>query len=105
MGRRKGELSPGQVDREYPHQIALHEDLCTGSPQYETVREFARRLTVSHRGHTFFRDDAWHNVFCFREKADAEAFHARFGGEWFDPSTRGRGPRWQLLRNAKKRYY
>jgi hypothetical protein len=43
-------------------------------------------------------------VFRFREKADAEAFQKKFGGEWFDPSRRGRGGRWHLLRDKKGRY-
>lgn len=105
MGRRKGELTPNRVDRDYPHQIAQQSDLCKGSPHYEIVREFTRQLSVSPRGHTFVQDDAWYNVFCFKERADAETFHTRFGGEWFDPRRRGRGSRWQLLRNEKKRYY
>lgn len=105
MGRRKGELSPGQVDRAFPHQIALHEELCTGTPRYEIVRDFARPLSVATRTHRFIRDDHWYLVFCFKERADAETFLARFGGEWFDPSRRGRGARSHLLRDAKKRYY
>jgi hypothetical protein len=105
MSRRKGELTPNAVDRGWPHQVALPEDACCGE-HHATVLEFNRTLSVAPRGHTFFRDDKWHNVFCFAERADAEKFLVRFGGEWFDPSTRGRGKRWQLLKPPKpKRYY
>jgi hypothetical protein len=103
MGRHKGELSPNQVDREYPHQIALTQAQGGGS-NYETVRGFANTLSVSPRGHSFVRDDIWHLVFCFKLREDAEKFHARFGGEWFDPARRGRGKRWHLLREPKTRY-
>jgi hypothetical protein len=46
-----------------------------------------------------------HHVFCFTLREDAEKLMARFGGEWFDPQTGGRAARWQLLRDARKRYY
>ena len=92
------------MDREYPHQIALTQ-AANGGANYETVHAFAQTLSFAPRGHSFVRDDVWYVVFCFREKADAETFHARFGGEWFDRATRGRGSRWHLLREPKKRYY
>jgi hypothetical protein len=72
---------------------------------HATVLEFNRGLSVAPLGHQFFRDDIWHKVFCFSERADAEKFLARFGGEWFDPSRRGRGNRWHLLKPAKTKYY
>jgi hypothetical protein len=34
---------------------------------------------------------------------EPEKLIARFGGEWFDPQTRGRGAKWQLLRDARNR--
>jgi hypothetical protein len=54
------------------HHIASRQDLCTGTPRYETVQEFAVTLSACSRGHAFVRDDAWHHVCCFRERADAE---------------------------------
>jgi hypothetical protein len=100
MGRRKGEMTAAVRDREYPHQIAMQEDTVTSA-----VSGFADALSVCSRGHAFFHNDTWHNVFCFKEKADAEKFRAQFGGEWFDPARRGRGKRWHLLREPKKRRY
>jgi hypothetical protein len=104
MGRRKGELSPSAIDGEWPYQISLLADDCTGS-NYYTVNLFADALSVCTRGHSCCHDDRWHRVFCFKEKADAEKFQARFGGEWFDPARRGRGRRWAQLREPKKRFY
>jgi hypothetical protein len=39
-------------------------------------------------------DGYWYRVFCHSLKEDAEAFMARFGGEWFDPHQRGKGVNW-----------
>jgi hypothetical protein len=37
-----------------------------------------------------FHEGEWFNVYCFAEKADAEKFMQRFGGETFDPRQRSR---------------
>jgi len=44
-------------------------------------------------------------VFCFAEREHAERFKAEFGGEWFDPATRGRGSNWSKIKPPKQRYY
>lgn len=51
------------------------------------------------------RDDQWHHVYCFAEREHAEKFQARFGGEWFDPTRRGRGNSWMKVKPPKQRYY
>lgn len=38
-----------------------------------------------------------YKVFCFAEPEHAAAFMARFGGERFDPTQRGRGARWAAM--------
>jgi hypothetical protein len=103
MGRRKGELSSSQIDRQYPHQITIPADWCRGG-EYHLVRYFCEGLSVASRTHHIVMEDQWHLIFCFAVKTDAEKFHMRFGGEWFDPARRGRGGRWHLLRDVKKRY-
>ena len=40
------------------------------------------------RGHSFHRDDIDHIVFCFADRAHAEQFFERFGGEFIDPKDR-----------------
>ena len=92
MGRRKGELSPARLDREYPHQILLRADHYTGSA-YQTVQGFCIGLSLAPRGRSIFRDDKWHHVFCFSDPGDAEKFRARFGGKVFDPARRRGGKR------------
>ena len=82
MRRRKGELSPARIDREFPHQIIVPCSLLSGG-HYHFVRYFCDGLSAAPRGHSVVKDDEWHQVFCFRERADAELFRLRFGGAWF----------------------
>src|SRR5262249_31867621 len=103
MTRRKGELTPRSIDLGWPHQVALLEENCTGMPHYENVRRFAEALSVCSRHHRYRHADAWHLVFCFREKADAERFKERFGGEWSDPEKRRRLRREPDLDGSNKR--
>jgi hypothetical protein len=103
MGKRKGEPSRTVLDAQFPHQISIPDEWFKGS-DYVAVRLHADSLSVATRTHSYCHQDRWHTVFRFREKADAEAFQKKFGGEWFDPSRRGRGGRWHLLRDKKGRY-
>jgi hypothetical protein len=87
MGYRKGELSKAQIDRGWPHQVALRADRCTGA-QYDVIRGFCNDLSLCPRGHYFRRDDVGFNVFCFAEKDHAEMFCVKFGGEMVDAKKR-----------------
>ena len=89
---RKGELSKGTIDRQWPYQIALPAARCGGA-NYVTIRLFCEdeRLSLCVRGHSFRRDDVDMIVFCFAEPTHAEQFQARFGGEFIDPKAR---PKW-----------
>jgi hypothetical protein len=49
-------------------------------------------LSLCKRRHSYRENDVDMTVFCFAERADAEQFHARFGGEFLDPKDR---PKWQ----------
>lgn len=55
------------------------------------------------RHHSVAKDDRWHAVFCFSEKAHADLFRERFGGEPFDPSSRGCGSSWHVWREPKRK--
>ena len=77
MVYRKGELSKGTMDRQWPHQVALPASRCTGG-NYVTMRLFCEGLSLCPR-----RDDADVLVFCFAERVHAEQFHQRFGGEFW----------------------
>jgi hypothetical protein len=81
---RKGELSKGTIDREWPHQVTLRADHCAGH-NYVTIHLFCEGLSLCPRGHSFRRDDIDMTVFCFAERAHADQFRERFGGEFIDP--------------------
>jgi hypothetical protein len=102
MVRRKGEMTSAQIDRQFSHQIVIRADLYSGS-SHRTVQYFCVGLSLAPRNHSVVIDDHWHVVFCFADKADAEKFRSRFGGEWFDPTRRGRGHRWQVVKHAQSR--
>jgi hypothetical protein len=88
---RKGELSKGTIDREWPHQVALRADRCAGH-NYFTIRLFCEGLSLCPRGHSFRRDDIDMTVFCFAERAHAEQFREHVGGEFIDPKNRPKLP-------------
>jgi hypothetical protein len=95
MSRRKGELPASEIDRGWPHQIALRETLSWGELGSEQA-EFCKknRLLRCDRGHTVFYEYKHYNIHCFATKPAAQAFLDRFGGEWFDPRERGKGVNW-----------
>ena len=97
--RRKGELSPAAIDRDWPHQVVLPARACEGGG-YNEIHEFCKDLTLCTRGHALCHDNEWHHVYCFSDPADAEKFKRRFGGERFDPSQRGRGRSWWRWRKS-----
>jgi hypothetical protein len=91
--RRKGELSPAEIDRKWPHQVVLMARACEGGG-YDDIHEFCRDLSLCNRGHSVHHNGEWYHVYCFSDPADAEKFKQRFGGEEFNPSERGRRRDW-----------
>lgn len=91
--RRKGELSPVQIDREWPHQVVLPAS-ASFNGGYKAIHEFCKDLSLCPRGHSVVQDGQWFNVYCFAKADDADKFKQRFGGETFDPKQRGRGSSW-----------
>jgi hypothetical protein len=96
MSKRKGELSDGMIDTNWPHQVAVHIDLVRGF-HFEPKMEFSRSLSTSPRRRSLTvcwpgRRCEEYCLYCFAKRADAQAFIDRFGGEHFDPGTnRGKG--------------
>lgn len=90
MVRRKGEMRNRDVDIGWPHQVALPANVTSGKA-HDVVRAFCKDLSLCPRGHTFFRDNQWINVWCFAEEEHALKFIARFGGEMIAVEDR---PRW-----------
>jgi hypothetical protein len=89
--RRKGELSKGRIDREWPHQVALPASFVNGK-NYMILHRFCRGLSVLDRHQGFRRANEEWIVYCFKERSDAEYFHMHFpNGEFVKPEER---PRW-----------
>jgi hypothetical protein len=92
MVYRKGELEKRMIDREWPHQVALPAERCSGH-NYVTIHLFCDGLSLCPRGHFFRRSGIDMHVFCFAQRAHAEQFQERFGGEFVNPKDRPRWPR------------
>ena len=97
MTKRKGQTRPYEIDRDWPHQIALQDDLCV-MENFTRINGYLAGLNISCRSQTV--QARWpdghcepYRVFCFRDAADAAAFRLRFGGMPFDPATHRRGKR------------
>lgn len=98
MPKRKGELSNAAIDRLWPYQVALLDDLCV-MHNFQIIRRFCENLSIAPRERSVTA--VWPNrkcetfrLHCFAERADAEAFIAEFGGVHFDAKTdRGKGKR------------
>lgn len=90
MGRHKGEMTSACIDRGWPHQVALEARLSMGE-RYFTVHSFCKDLSFCLRGHSFYCGGRDFNVYCFADRAHAERFRARFGGELVDADEH---PRW-----------
>lgn len=87
--------SPTRIDREFPHQVALLDDLCVDR-NFPRVNDFCKGLGVA--WHTRQVIAIWpngkqenHRLHCFAEVASAEAFRAHFGGVMFDPKRDRQG--------------
>ena len=80
MARRKGEMTEGAIDRDYPHHVELRADLTTDKNS-DAALAFCRGLTLALRGHHRRKGDIDYNVWCFANPAHANAFLARFGGD------------------------
>jgi hypothetical protein len=98
MTKRKGEHTKAQVDRDYPHQVIILSRKVAG-PQGGATTLFMANVNVASRTHSVMKDDEWHTVFCFADESHADQFIALFGGERFDPKTRGRGASWARLKS------
>lgn len=103
--QRRGELSPAERDRRWPHQIAL-EQLEDARPQYDrniAIDRFcvAAGDEASPRGYSIVHEDTWWEVWCFASVETAAFFRSRFGGRPFDPKAKARGPGWQGKGNFK----
>ena len=77
MIRRKGQVTQRQIDRDFPHQVAIK--------LADRVREmhefcYTRRHCQPRDRRSHVLGVLEHARFCFADRADADAFVAKFGG-------------------------
>ncbi|MCV3209584.1 hypothetical protein OHD62_17220 [Mesorhizobium sp. YC-39] len=89
MPKRIGGLSAARVDEEFPHQVALPDDICVGH-NFTLIRDFVIERQVPFKTRSVqavWQDgkyEAW-RLHCFADEKAAEAFLHHFGGVSFDP--------------------
>jgi hypothetical protein len=93
MVRRKGELSPSAMDRDWPHQVIM--------PAVRSQMWLGRWPSMCPRHHSVIVNDCWHTIYCFSDPAEAEDFRKTFQAERFDPKRRRGTGGWASVKPAK----
>jgi hypothetical protein len=80
---------PAKIDRDWPHQVALAQDLCCDR-NYDLIRTFCNDHRFDYQTRqvqAIWTDRRYQDMrlHCFTDRASAELFQAHFGGEFFDP--------------------
>lgn len=86
MTYRKGEMTSAQLNRDFPHQVALPADRCSGK-NHDLILLACANLEVVPRHHSVRHNDSNYIAYCFADLQHADGFRAIFGGEKFNPKS------------------
>lgn len=80
---------PSRIDREWSHQVALPDDICTDI-NFTLIRAFCEEHGLkchNRRVQAIWPDRRYQDMrlYCFADRQSAEMFQSRFGGEFFNP--------------------
>ena len=81
--------APSTIDRDVPHQVALPDDICTGS-NFTLIDRFLREHAMVCRTRAVIAiwdsgsQEQW-RLHCFADREAAATFLDHFGGIMFDP--------------------
>jgi hypothetical protein len=78
MAKRKGETTRGDLQRKWPHHVALSADKVRGNSE---IMCGVATLSGAPLTYSLRRNDLDFVVFCFGKPEDAQTFVERFGGE------------------------
>ncbi|MDW6020219.1 hypothetical protein SAZ10_00420 [Mesorhizobium sp. BAC0120] len=103
-----GELSYSAIDRAYPYQVALPEDICC-MHNHTLIMEFCRAHALDYRTRRVtaiwspIRQEKF-RLHCFADPASARGFKDHFGGVMFDPKRDRENARAQGAWHRKDEY-
>jgi hypothetical protein len=87
---RKSGITLAVIRRQWPHRVELPAEAVRGPENTAATWGLSKELGGAPYPLSDFHDDRHFTVFHFRTAEDAQAFHARFGGELLPVAGRSR---------------
>jgi len=82
-GPRRGQPSRSVLNREYPHQVLVPAWNVRGK-RLDKVIAFRADIGARMTTRSQYKNDSWHELYCFADRRHADSFQRLFGGELID---------------------